>query len=58
MRPLRAMPYALLALRARPHTLIAGIKSGDLLLTEDAGDTWRTWQTGLPSILSLGESAG
>ncbi len=56
-RPLRAMPYALLAPRNRPRTLIAGLKSGELLLTEDAGETWRTLQTGLPSILALSESA-
>lgn len=56
-RTLRSMPYALLSLRDRPQTLISGLKNGDLLLTEDAGDTWRTLQTGLPSILALSESA-
>jgi photosystem II stability/assembly factor-like uncharacterized protein len=56
-RPARAMPYALLAPRGRPRTLIAGLKDGNLLLTEDAGDTWRTLATGLPSILALSESA-
>ena len=54
---LRAMPYALLTLRDRPRTLIAGLKSGDLLLTENAGDNWRTLQTGLSSIIALSESA-
>lgn len=56
-RPLRAMPYALVAPRGRPYTLIAGLNNGELLLTEDAGETWRTVQTGLPSILALSESA-
>ena len=51
------MPYALVSLRDRPNTLVAGLKNGDLLITEDAGETWRTLQTGLTSILALSESA-
>jgi photosystem II stability/assembly factor-like uncharacterized protein len=56
-QPLPSMPYALLAPRGRPSTLIAGVKNGALLLTEDAGQTWRTLHTGLDSILALSESA-
>jgi len=56
-RPLPYMPYALLAPRGRPQTLIAGLQNGDLLLTEDAGETWRTLHTGLDGLLALSESA-
>jgi hypothetical protein len=56
-RPLPYMPYALLAPRGRPQTLIAGLQNGDLLVTDDAGKTWRSLHTGLGSILALSESA-
>ena len=56
-RPLPYMPYALLAPRNQPNALIAGIQNGDLLLTEDAGETWRRLETGLDHILALSESA-
>jgi photosystem II stability/assembly factor-like uncharacterized protein len=55
-RPLSSMPYALIAPRGRPQTLIAGLQNGDLLLTEDAGETWRTLHTGLDGLLALSES--
>jgi len=55
--PLPYMPYALVAPRDRPMELIAGLQNGDLLLTEDAGQTWRTVNTGLDSLLALSESA-
>jgi photosystem II stability/assembly factor-like uncharacterized protein len=57
-RPLSSMPYALIAPRGHPQTLIAGLQNGDLLLTEDAGETWHTLYTGLDSLLALSESAG
>ena len=56
-RPLGSMPYALVAPRGRPHALIAGLKNGDLLLTADAGETWRRVPTGLSELLALSESA-
>jgi photosystem II stability/assembly factor-like uncharacterized protein len=56
-RPLSFMPYALLAPRGRPNALIAGLQNGDLLLTEDAGETWRMLHTGLESVLALREGA-
>src|SRR5918997_298363 len=55
--PLSYMPYALVAPRGRPQTLIAGLQNGDLLLTDDAGETWRTLHTGLDGLLALSESA-
>jgi photosystem II stability/assembly factor-like uncharacterized protein len=36
---------------------IAGVQNGELLVTEDAGETWRTLHTGLDSLLALSESA-
>ena len=56
-RPLPYMPYALLAPRGRPNSLIAGMQNGDLLLTEGAGDTFRTLHTGLDHLIALSESA-
>jgi hypothetical protein len=55
-RPLAFMPYALLAPRGRPEALIAGLQNGDLLLTDDGGETWRTVATGLQHLLALGEA--
>jgi hypothetical protein len=55
-RPLASMPYALVAPRGRPDALIAAVRNGDLLLTDDAGATWRTLSTGLDSLLALSES--
>ena len=56
VRPLPYMPYALVAPSGRPNVLIAGLQNGDLLLTEDAGETWRTLHTGLDGLLALSES--
>ena len=52
-------PYRrpLLELARRDHHLVAGLQNGDLLLTEDAGETWRTLHTGLDGLLALSESA-
>jgi photosystem II stability/assembly factor-like uncharacterized protein len=55
-QPSPVMPYALLAPRVRPHALIAGMQNGDLLLTDDAGESWRRLATGLDHILALSES--
>jgi hypothetical protein len=55
--PLSYMPYALIAPRDRPMALIAGLQNGDLLLTDDAGETWRTLHTGLDGLLALSESS-
>ena len=56
-QPSPTMPYALLAPRGRPNALIAGMQNGDLLLTDNAGATWRRLQTGLSHILALSERA-
>jgi hypothetical protein len=56
-RPHPVMPYALVAPRDQPNVLVAGLRDGDLLLTEDAGETWRHLATGLPGLLALSEAA-
>lgn len=55
--PLAQMPYALLAPRYRPGTLIAGLGDGELLLTEDAGESWRKLEVRLPGLLALSQAA-
>lgn len=55
-RPLAYMPYALVAPRGRPNMLIAGLQNGDLLLTDDTGETWQHVETGLGELLALSES--
>jgi photosystem II stability/assembly factor-like uncharacterized protein len=55
-RPSPTMPYVLGAPRDCPGTLIAGLHNGQLILTEDAGDTWRPLATGLNSLLALSEA--
>jgi photosystem II stability/assembly factor-like uncharacterized protein len=56
-RPHPSTPYALLAPRGQPNVLIAGLQNGELLITEDAGESWRLIPTGLDSLLALSESA-
>ena len=55
--PIPSMPYALLALRDRPGTLVAGMHDGEIFVTEDAGDSWTQLHVRLPSLLALGEAA-
>jgi photosystem II stability/assembly factor-like uncharacterized protein len=50
------MPYALLTLRERPGVLLAGLQHGELLITEDAGDSWRRLAVKLPGLLALSEA--
>jgi photosystem II stability/assembly factor-like uncharacterized protein len=54
--PLPYMPYALLTLRDRPSTLLAGMQHGEILLSEDAGDSWRALGVKLPGLLALAEA--
>ena len=56
-RPLGAMPYALLAPRDRPGSLVVGFDDGGLLATSDAGETWKKLPLRLPGILALSEAA-
>jgi hypothetical protein len=50
-RPLETMPYALVA---RNGHLVAGLRDGRILTSEDAGDTWRApEEPGLPAIVAM-----
>lgn len=50
------MPYALLAPRDEPGSLIAGMQNGSLFASDDAGDTWRQLDVKLPGLLALAEA--
>ncbi|MEZ4520319.1 MAG: hypothetical protein R3A46_01570 [Thermomicrobiales bacterium] len=54
--PLPYMPYSLLTLRDRPNLILAGMQHGEVLLSEDAGDSWRTLDLSLPALLQLDEA--
>ncbi len=56
--PLAYMPYSLLTLRDRPGVILAGMQHGEVLLSEDAGDSWRRLGVSLPGLLQLDEAAG
>jgi hypothetical protein len=49
------MPYALLTLPDHPNTLLVGLRNGTLLVSDDAGDTFRTISLDrpIPGILAL-----
>lgn len=47
------MPYALVAPRTAPGTLICGLRDGTILSSDDAGDSWRTIPVTIPGILAL-----
>lgn len=50
---LRRMPYALATLRERPGHLLAALRGGTLLLTDDAGESWRRLALQLPDVIAL-----
>jgi photosystem II stability/assembly factor-like uncharacterized protein len=50
---LRRMPYALATLPDRPRALVAGLRGGRLLLTEDAGESWSQLPIELPDLIDL-----
>ena len=50
---LRRMPYALATVPERPRTVVAGLRGGVLLITEDAGDTWTRLGVQLPDVVEL-----
>ncbi len=56
--PLPSMPYALLALHDRPGALVAGMHDGEILASDDAGDSWTQLNVRLPSLLALSEVRG
>lgn len=50
---LRRMPYALATLPDRPGAVVAGLRGGALLVSEDAGETWTRLDLGLPDVVAL-----
>ena len=50
---LRRMPYALAALPGQPGRLLVGLRGGELLVTEDAGESWSEWGDPLPGVIDL-----
>jgi photosystem II stability/assembly factor-like uncharacterized protein len=47
------MPYALTVLPERPNTLLAGLRGGTLLISDDAGDSWSQLALELDDIVAL-----
>ena len=47
------MPYALTTLPGQPQRLLAGLRGGTLLLTDDAGDSWTRLALDLDDIIGL-----
>jgi len=50
---LRRMPYALVTLPGQPGQLLAGLRGGTLLITDDAGETWSRLPARLPDLIDL-----
>jgi len=50
---LRRMPYALTTLPGRPEALLAGLRGGTLLLTEDRGESWTRLGAELPDVVDM-----
>ena len=50
---LRRMPYALATFRERPARLLVALRGGTLLLTDDAGESWRRLALALPDVIAL-----
>lgn len=50
---LRRMPYALTTLPEQPARVLAGLRGGTLLLSDDAGDSWSRLELRLPDLIDL-----
>jgi photosystem II stability/assembly factor-like uncharacterized protein len=50
---LRRMPYALLTLPDQPGRLLAGLRGGTLLVTDDAAESWSRLPVRLPDLIDL-----
>ena len=50
---LQRMPYALATLPEQPQALVAGLRGGVLLVTEDGGDSWTRLGIELPDVVDL-----
>jgi photosystem II stability/assembly factor-like uncharacterized protein len=47
------MPYALATVPGRPNWLLAGLRGGALLVSDDAGDSWTQSSAEVPDIVDL-----
>jgi len=47
------MPYALVTLPDQPGWLLAGLRGGRVLITDDAGETWSRLPARLPDLIDL-----
>jgi photosystem II stability/assembly factor-like uncharacterized protein len=50
---LRRMPYALVTLPDQPGRLLAGLRGGTLLITDDAAESWSRLPVRLPDLIDL-----
>src|ERR1700704_3756753 len=50
---LRRMPYTIVTLPDQPGRLLAGLRGGTLLITDDAGETWSRLAMRLPDVIEL-----
>jgi photosystem II stability/assembly factor-like uncharacterized protein len=50
---LHRMPYALTTLPDRPGALVAGLRGGILMLTDDAGESWSRLSPELPDVVDI-----
>jgi photosystem II stability/assembly factor-like uncharacterized protein len=50
---LRRMPYALVTLPGQPGRLLAGLRGGTVLITDDAGESWSRMPVRLPDLIAL-----
>lgn len=50
---LRRMPYALATLGGQPGRLLAGLRGGTLLETDDAGESWSRLEIALPDLTAV-----
>lgn len=50
------MPYALLAPRNAPGTLIAGFQNGEIMSSADSGNTWHSYGVLTDGLLALAEA--
>ena len=51
--PLRRMPYALATVPDRPGTLLAGLRGGTVMRSDDAGDSWSRVDVELDDLVAI-----
>lgn len=56
--PLAYMPYSLLTLRDQPGLLIVGMQHGEIMLSEDGGESFTKLDVKLPGLLQLSAADG